>query len=507
MQRNKNLTLGSVLNTIINFHIRGAGGTRSVRESAVMKQLVRSCLILAMAVAVHPEAAVSKPMDGFRLESASTLNRGAWNLKSSLEFGSGAKPLIITTAGGIITVKVNTIRLPVEIRYGLTENIEVGGDLGIESDAGTKATVSGVTTSYLDGSGIQRIRLLGKWNFWHDLSAMTDLSFLGKNELYYSLDSFDFGLKFMYGPQIGPGTFNINLGFLLKGGDADIDGDGKAVAQEAYAAVFSYGFGYVNPFSDRLTGTLEIVGSSSPYEGGTGVAAKSLLGLMSSLRYGISDQFFLDGGLGLGLGKGSPAFLLNLGVDWLWGAAPESMTSTAPSERWTPGAAANKPAVPAAATTTAAGTAMPPKPDQPYYEPPTRYDTPKPASQAAPTGPTLEQQLASRVADATAAFNRGDYVTAAAQYEAAIKLNDHDPMVYYNLATAYFQIKKYTDAKTHYKNAITYNPADPDSHLYLGYTYYYLQDQASAIREWQKVLEIDPANSLARENLKSLGVE
>lgn len=468
--------------------------------------------MLAMVMVIRPEVAVSKPMDGFRLESASTLNRGAWNLKSCLEFGSGAKPLIVTTAGGIVTVKVNTIRIPVEVRYGLTDNIEVGGDVGIESDAGTKATAAGVTTSILDGSGIQHLRLMGKWNFWHDLAVMSDLAFLGKNTLYYSLDSFDWGLKFMYGPQIGPGTFNFNLGFLLKGGDADLDGDGASTTAEGYNSVFSYGFGYVYPFSDKLTGTVEVAGSSSPFAGGTGVAAKSLLSLLSSLRYGLSDQLLLDGGLGLGLGKGSPAFLLNLGIDWMWGAAPESMSSAAPSQRWSPSGETKKAAeAPARAASSsaaaAAGTAMPPKPDQPYYEPPTRYDTPKPAAPAAPSGPTAEEQLATRVGDASAAFNRGDYVTAASQYEAAIKLNDHDPMLYYNLATAYFQIKKYADAKIHYKNAVTYNPNDPDSHLYLGYTYYYLQDQQSAIREWQKVLEIDPANSLARENLKSLGAE
>lgn len=502
------------LNTMVEFipYIRGAGGLRGCfRELAGMKRLTCVGLLIAILIAVHPAASHSKMLDGFALESATTLNRGAWNLKSYLEFGSGAEPLTVNTGGSNVAIKVDSIRLPVEIRYGLADNWEVGGDLGFESDDGTKLTAGGTTTSFLDGSGLQRFRFLGKWNFFRDMAAMADLAFLGDNSLYYSLDSFDLGIKFMYGPQMGAGTLNLNLGFLIKGGDPDIDGDGKSSAAESYGTMFMYGIGYVYPYSDRFSGSFEIAGSSSPYDGGSGVSAKSLLSFLLGARYGFTDQMLLDGGIGIGLGDGSPNFLLKVGMDWMWGAAPE-YTSTAPSSergtpsqgtssRWTPSGETKKTETPAPATTPEK-----PKPAQPYYEPPTAYETPKPPAPA-PTGPSTEEMLQTRVADASAAFNRSDFVTAATQYEAAIKIKDNDPVLHYNLATAYFQLKRYADAKTYYKNAVSLNPADVDSRLYLGYTYYYLQDQASATREWQKVLEIDPSNSLARENLKSLGVE
>lgn len=474
-----------------------------------MKRMVSCCLIAALLVAVRPTDAYSKVMDGFYLESASTLNRGAWNLKSYLEFGSGAEPVNLSAAssptGSAATVQVDSIRLPVEIRYGLAENWEVGGDLGFEADDGTTLG----TTTLLDGSGLQRFRLLGKWNFWRDIATMADLAFLGDNELYYSLDGFDFGLKFIYGPQLGPGTLNLNLGLLFKGGDADIDGDGKSSTAEGYDNVFSYGIGYVYPYSDRFAGIFELAGGSSPYKGGSGVTTEDMMNFLLGARYGFTDQMYLDGGFGLGLGDGSPDFLLKVGMDWTWGAVEEYTEATpAPAQsqsRWAPSSEERKPAKPA--ETPAKSEPAKPSAQEPYYEQPTSYETPKPPEPPKPAGPTQEEQLQTRIADASSAFNRGDYVSASSNYEAAVKLKDNDPVLHYNLATCYFQLKKYADAKTYYKNAITLNPQDVDSRLYLGYTYYYLQDQASATREWQKVLEIDPSNTLARENLKSLGVE
>lgn len=471
-----------------------------------MKRILACWLIVGMFLVIHPVPSSSKMLDGFVLEPASTLNRGAWNLKSYLEFGSGAEPVTVTVGGNKVTAQVDSIRLPVEIRYGLADNWEVGGDLGFESDDGTSISIGGTNLSILDGSGLQRLRLLGKWNFWQDLAVMADLAFAGDNQLYYSLDSFDFGVKFIYGPQMGPGTLNLNLGMLIKGGDADLDGDGKSSSSEGYDNVFSYGIGYVYPYSDRFTGIFELAGSSSPYKGGTDVSSDDLFSFLLGARYGFTDQFVLDGGIGIGLADGSPGFLLKVGMDWMWGAAPEYTSAAEPSSRWTP-SETKKPEPATTSRQTTAPVADKPKTDQPYYEPPTRYDVPKPAAPAAPSGPTVEEQLAQRVSEASSAFNRADYVTAVSQYEAAIKLKDNDPTLHYNLATAYFQLKKYSEAKTYYKNAVAFNPTDPDSHLYLGYTYYYLQDQASAIREWQKVLELDPSNSLARENLKSLGVE
>lgn len=487
-----------------------------------MRRRVYEWLIAGILLAVCPMAAESKMLDGFALESATTLPRGLWNLKSYLEFTSTAKPLSIpqhlTNSGADIVVKVDSIRLPVEIRYGISENWEAGGDLGFESDDGEP---DGAAT-YFDGSGLQRMRFFGKWNFLPDMAAMADLAFLGDNTLYYSLDSFDFGLKFMYGPQMGAGTLNLNMGFLIKGGSANFNGGNSKIKSSdmGYRGIVpTYGIGYVYPYSDQFTGIFEMAGGSSPLKGGSGIGSKSALSFFMGGRYGFTELFNLDGGFGIGLGKGSPRFLLKIGMDWQWGPAGGGTSSSESSSRWSPTSEPREARKPEPPAPSKSSTPEPPKREgemekaksekaTSYYEPPPQppqYESPKPPAAPIPAGPSPEELFQTHVAAATSAFNQTDYSTAVTEYEAAVKIRENDATLQYNLATAYFQLKRYADAKTYYKNAITLKPSDPDSHLYLGYTYYYLQDQASATQEWKRVLEIDPANSLARENLKAMG--
>ncbi|MBI4179282.1 tetratricopeptide repeat protein [bacterium] len=474
-----------------------------------MMRLAGRGVLGAVLMFCYPAETLSKTLDGMFLESASTLSRGAWNVKSYLEFGSGAEPVTASVGAGGTSVKlqVDSIRLPVEIRYGLADNWEVGGDLGFESDDGTQVTVAGVTTRHLDGSGLQRLRLLGKWNFWQDAAGIATLAFAGDNQLYYSLDSFDFGLKFAYSPQLGAGTLNLNLGLLIKGGDPDLGG--TLASSVKYNTIFDYGIGYVYPYSDNFVGIFELAGATATYKNSGGVSTKGPFAFNVGARYGFTDRFYLDGGLGIGLGGGSPDFLLKVGMDWMWGTFEQyTSTTEASSTRWKPTETAGKTTTPApTGATTPSTTKAPQKKDEPYYEPPAKYETPQPYKPPEPAKPSVDEQVATRVADAQASFGRGDFVSAAAHYEGAVKLKSTDPTLHYNLATTYFQMKKYADAKSSYKEAVRLNASDPDSHLYLGYTYYYLGDQASAIGEWQKVLQIDPSNTLARDNLKALGAE
>ncbi|OGH60610.1 MAG: hypothetical protein A3G34_10790 [Candidatus Lindowbacteria bacterium RIFCSPLOWO2_12_FULL_62_27] len=490
-----------------------------------MKKWLCLGFLTLMVLAGLAAGARAKSLDGFYLESASTLGRGSWDLKSYLEFGSNAEPLTIpgalTNTGRNIAVKVSTTRLPVELRYGLSEGWEIGGDLGFESDDGEADPPS----IYLGKSGLQRIRFFGKWNFFQDVAAMADLSMFGDEKLYYGQDGFDFGLKFIYGPELGAGNLMLNLGILLKGGEAEYaDGNSKiSGSAKDFDNVFSYGIGYAYPYSDRFTGIFELAGSSSPYKGGSGVSTEDLLALNLGARYAFTDQFSLEGGIALGLADGSPNFLLRVGMDWWWSAAGEYSEAAEPARPWTPAAEPKKSEKAAPAWTPPERPAEKPaekkepmaRESAPYDVPPT-YQAPQKEAMPerapvvaaeAPAGPSTDEQIQSRVAKAADAFNRGDFATAVSHYEAAIQLKNNDPVLHYNLATVHFQQKRYEDAKTYYKNAITLNPNDPESHLYLGYTHYYLNDQASAIREWQRVLELNPDNTLAIENLKALGVE
>ncbi len=474
-----------------------------------------------------PDAAHSIIENGLLMEGPATLARGAWSVGTYLEFSSGAQPITVngsvSASGTSVPVKVDSIRLPVEVRYGLSDNFEIGGDLGFESDDGEPDG----SVTYFNGSGLEHLRLMGKWNFFQDVAGVATLAFLGDNELYYGLDSLDFGLRFVYGPQVGAGTLNMNLGMLMKNGSASFRGANAKIpsTSEDYQNVFSYGIGYIYPYSDRFTGVFEFTGSSSPYKGGGGVNAEDLMSLQVGMRYGFTEQLNLKGGMGVGIGDGSPNFLFRIGMDWLWGAFV-STVSEAPPQRWEPSGSpgreperrVEKPAVPTQPEEEMSRGGVPAargqipmdrtaEKDRMTEPAPATLGTPPERVPPVPAGPTTEEQLQARVRDAADAFNRGDLVSAASNYESAIRLKDGDAVLHYNLATTYFQMKRYADAKTYFKNALAINPNDADSRLYLGYTYYYLQDQASAIREWQKVLEIDPTNTLAKENLRSLGLE
>lgn len=466
-----------------------------------MRQGCAILCLLTLIIVTTPADVRAKALDGLRLESATTLNRGAWNFKTGIDFGSKATPGSTTLGtGGNTDLEVNTIRLPLELRYGLADQWEIGGDIVIESDDGTQIPAgissTGTTQNWFNESGLSRIRLFGKWNFWNDLTLMPHLAFGGSNELYHGMDSFDLGLDFLYGPQLGAGRFNLNFGFLVKSGDAkpvDI-----AAAKVDYKSVFRYGVGYVYPYTDRFIGIVELSGNSATLKGGNSALEFDLGG-----RIGFSDRFFFSGFGGFGLGDGAANFSLNVGLDWLFGAVGDEMGRER-TGRWQPKSqqSSKKPAKQEMAKKT-----EPSK--KPYYEAPTKYEVPK-KTETQPQMTMQKQQMPSidvdkRIQDATAAFGRQDYATASAHYEAALQVRTNDPVLYYNYATCQFQLKNYKAAKTNYLNAVRLNPNDADSRLYLGYTHYYLNDQASAISEWKKVLEIDPTNQLARDNLNALG--
>lgn len=464
----------------------------------------RGCAILvllSLIIVTTPVDVRAKALDGLRLESASTLNRGAWNFKTGIDFGSKITPGSTSLAAGASTdLEANTIRLPLELRYGFTDNWEFGGDILIESDDGTQipasVSSSGTTQNWFNGSGLAHLRLFGKWNFWNDLSIMPQLSFAGDNGLYYGMDSFDLGLDFLYGPQLGAGRFNLNLGLLAKGGDAEPVNIAGAKAD--YKTVFRYGVGYVYPYTDRFMGIVELSGNSAILKGGNSALEFDLGG-----RIGFSDRFFFSGFAGFGLGDGAPNFALNVGLDWLFGAVGDEK-GREQSGRWAPKSesSSKKPMKQEMAKKSETQ-------QKPYYEAPAKYEVPK-KTETQPQMSMQKQQapaidVEKRIQDATAAFNRQDYATAAAQYEAALQVKTGDAVLYYNYATAQFQLKNYKSAKTNYLNAVRLNPSDADSRLYLGYTYYYLDDQANAVSEWKKVLELDPTNQLARDNLNALG--
>lgn len=427
--------------------------------------------LILLAVAFQ---AFAKPMDGIVLENSTTLSKGAWDIKFGVEFGSGAEPIEgpFLAAGTKTPIEVDQMLVPLEIRYGMSGRSEIGWSVAYESDKGQKiAAGNNVPGTFLDAGGLQRLRMFGKWKIRPRLSWIFDVAFLGNNALADGNDGFDFGVKFMYGPRIGAGQMLMNAGLIIKGGSgADFNDNGVSAAAEKYESPITFGIGYVYPFTDRFSGIFELAGNTSPFAGGAGFTANDLMSVILGMRYGWADRFFLTGSAGVGVLPGSPGFSFKVGLNWTLGESKNYARMTEESDFWSPTEEMRA---------TVERQVLKPEADD----------------------------LAEVMAKASDAFSRRDYVSAAAQYEAAVALKKDDPLIHYNLATAYFLLRRYFDAKPAYQNAIRLNPSDVDSHLYLGYTYYYMKNVSEAASEWQTVLNLDPSNTIARDNLASLGVE
>lgn len=432
--------------------------------------------IVFIAYCLLPSSVQAKPTDGILLENASMLGRGGWEVKFSPRLGAGAEPIEgpFLTATASDPIEVDQIVIPVEMRYGWSDQSEYGWFAAFESDDGkTIPAGSNVPGTFLDGGGLQKLQFFGKWKIRPRWSWMVDAGFLGDNALVGGSDGFDFGVKLLSNPRLGRGHLLMNLGLDIKGGGGDFNDNGVTASAEEYENPITFGLGYVYPFTGKLEGIFELAGSTSPFAGGAGFKGNHLATVLMGLRYGWADRFFLSGGLGGGVLTGSPNFSVHIGLNWLFGSIRRYERSGEDSDFWAP--------------------------SEDMQREVERKMAPAPARD-------LEDELAERTAEAVETFNRGDYVAAAALYQAIINLKNDDALLHYNLATTYFLMKRYPAAKTSYINATRLNPNDVDTHLYLGYTYYYLNSLPQARREWQKVLELDPANELARNNLNSLEV-
>lgn len=409
------------------------------------------------------------------------MRRGVWDMHLATEFGGGAEPIAgpFLTATSKDPIDVDYIRTPIEIRYGLSDRNEIGWSASFEIDQGRQIPAGNVTGTFFDASGLQEIRLFGKWKIRQRFSWKLDVAFLGNNTLTEGNDGFDFGVKFMYSPRLGDGLILLNAGVVVKSGGADFNDNNVTAAAEEYENPFIFGVGYLYPFTQRFSGIFELDAQTSSFAGGLGFKANDLARLTLGGRYSWADRVYLTSGLGLGITDGSPDLTFRLGLNWLLGAGKLVARTEEELDFWAP-TEEDKQRMAAA------------------------LSNPANRGSTVITPANREQEIADRIEKASEAFNRRDYVAAIAHYESAIALKDDDPVLHYNLATTYFLMRRYHEAKPYYQTAVRLNPSDIDGHLYLGYVYYYLRDPSSAEREWRKVMDLDPANVLARDNLESL---
>ena len=96
---------------------------------------------------------------------------------------------------------------------------------------------------------------------------------------------------------------------------------------------------------------------------------------------------------------------------------------------------------------------------------------------------------------------RGDYTSAARQYEAAVRLDPYTLSNHYYLGLSYQYLRRLEEAATAYRGALAIDPSDFDSNMNLGLVYLALDRLDEADYFLERATQIDPTNALAWSNL------
>ncbi len=111
------------------------------------------------------------------------------------------------------------------------------------------------------------------------------------------------------------------------------------------------------------------------------------------------------------------------------------------------------------------------------------------------------------VAQALAAYNRGDYAAARDYYERALASGVASPEIYNNLGSVYRNLNDLGRAEQAYQSAIALNPGSASAWSNLGVVLYTLARKREATAAYQEALRLDPANASTKVNLAILFIE
>ncbi len=106
------------------------------------------------------------------------------------------------------------------------------------------------------------------------------------------------------------------------------------------------------------------------------------------------------------------------------------------------------------------------------------------------------------LADARAAYSRGDLARAQKLYQELVKVDGGNHIVQAGLGQAFFDQAQYDDAVRHQLQAVKLRPGRTEYRINLGQSYYRLSRYKEAIAAWEEVLKIEPANANAKQYIE-----
>lgn len=98
------------------------------------------------------------------------------------------------------------------------------------------------------------------------------------------------------------------------------------------------------------------------------------------------------------------------------------------------------------------------------------------------------------------------YAEAIKEYETALRLEPHYPMVHYNLGTLYLELRKFEEARTHLEKVIELESNNSLAHNNLGAVYFELGEYARARQHFSQAIRVAPLFAEAYRNLGELEV-
>ena len=360
--------------------------------------------------------------NGLRLEGERMLRPGMWRLSALYALESNVKPGREAVTGE--DVEITVTRVPLSWRYGFSPKVELGVDMQFEQDKGREFGGSKVFSA----GGISYLDVVGKYKMIPWSTFLWHAGVYGDKQLYGGGDQFDLGFDVLLTlplniPISVPNIMHFNAGVRLKGGHPDIDNNNIRDVR-GYSDPVHLGWSLIIAPWPKWSLLSEIFVRRSIYD------LEEEAEMSFGARYAFTERTTWIGSMTHGISGGSPEWALRLGIQTTYGSLTERQVVKAEG----------------------------------------KSREPKEIPEEGP--PPLEISVNRLTLLAEAAYQRGDYASAADAFAELVSRLPSEGRIYYNLGVCYYSLKDYTRAEGDFLKAKTLLPHDAEIHLYLGHCQY-----------------------------------
>lgn len=197
-----------------------------------------------------------------------------------------------------LNTKFKVVRIPMTVKYGLTNKIEFQGDIVFNSQS------SDFNES---PRGLEKISFSTRTRLNSVITTKLSVSMLGDNDLYYGVDDAAAGIEVQTGFKLLNGNFFGNVGYTFRSGKfnySDADPTIPDIAKE-FKNYFSYGLAYNWPFKSDFSLCLEYLYKGKFIDDGEDNSSFNI-----GAKYELDEDIELVGAVSTGLTDGAP----NVGI-------------------------------------------------------------------------------------------------------------------------------------------------------------------------------------------------